>query len=131
MDQLNAEKILEQRAAENPKISLLLGHEVVSVNGSGCVESVTVRSRSTGEQKDLAAQGVFVWIGFKPNTEFLRGTVDLDPTGSIPTNADMSTSVPGLFAAGDVRSKAVRQVTTAVGDATIAADSALKFIESH
>jgi thioredoxin reductase (NADPH) len=131
MDHLNAEKILQKRALENPKIEISLNHEVVSVNGMGKVESVTVKDRKSGASRQLRADGVFVWIGLKPNTEFLRSKLDLDPYGSVVTDSEMATSVPGVFAAGDVRSKAVRQITTAVGDATTAAESALRYIESR
>jgi thioredoxin reductase (NADPH) len=130
MDRLNAEKILQKRARENPKIELSLNHEVVSINGERKVESVTVRDRKNGESRLLRADGVFIWIGLKPNTEFLGAKVALDTCGNVITDAEMGTSVRGVFAAGDVRSKTVRQITTAVGDATTAAESALHFIES-
>jgi thioredoxin reductase (NADPH) len=131
MDRLNAENILRQRASANPKISFLLGHEVLSIDGSQRVEAVTVRDRATGERKRLAADGVFIWIGFNPSTGFLEGSLELDGAGYIVTDSEMAASVPGVFAAGDVRSKSVRQVTTACGDATIAVESALRFIESR
>jgi thioredoxin reductase (NADPH) len=73
---------------------------------------------------------VFIWIGLQPNTGFLGEKVALDTCGNVITDAEMAASVPGIFAAGDVRSKTVRQITTAVGDATTAAESALHFIES-
>jgi thioredoxin reductase (NADPH) len=129
MDRLNAEKILQKRALENPKIELNLNHEVISINGERKVESVTVRDRKNGESRLWAADGVFIWIGLTPNTEFLGTKVALDPFGNVVTDAEMATSVPGVFAAGDVRAKTVRQITTAVGDATTAAESALHYIE--
>jgi thioredoxin reductase (NADPH) len=130
MDRLNAEKILQQRARENPKLSFLLNHRVVSINGERKVESVTVENRAGGARSDLKADGVFIWVGLKPNTEFLKGRLPLDSIGGIPVKPDMSTPIPGVFAAGDACSKTVRQVTTAVGDATVAAESALHFLES-
>jgi len=130
MDHLNAEKILQNRARENPKFSFFLNHRVVSINGTRKVESVTVTDNKTGESRDLGADGVFVWVGLKPNTEFLRGKIKLDPNGAVVTDSEMATSVPGVFAAGDVRSKTVRQISTAVGDATTAAESALRYLES-
>lgn len=129
MDRLNAEKILQNRAIANPKIGISLNHEVVSINGTGKVESVTVKDRTSGTSRQLRADGVFIWVGLKSNTEFLRSKVDLDAYGNVITDAEMATSVPGVFAAGDVRSKSVRQITTAVGDATTAAESALRYIE--
>jgi len=131
MDRLNAEKILQKRARENPKIEVFLSHEVVSINGTGKVESVTVRDRRSGESRQLRADGVFIWVGLKPNTDFLGTKINLDPWGAVITDAEMATSAPGVFAAGDVRSKTVRQITTAVGDATTAAESALRYIESR
>lgn len=130
MDHLNAEKILIQRALENSKFTFLLKHEVVSINGGQKVESVVVKDRETGNRKELRANGIFIWVGLKPNTEFLKGKIQLDDYGHIVTNAEMATSVPGVYAAGDVRAKSVRQITTAVGDGTIASESALKYIES-
>jgi thioredoxin reductase (NADPH) len=130
MDRLNAEKILQKRALENPKFSFFLNHRVVSIKGTGKVESVAVIDNKTGEPRDLRADGVFIWVGLKPNTEFLNGKVRLDVSGHIVTDSEMATSVPGVFAAGDVRSKTVRQITTAVGDATTAAESALRHLES-
>ncbi len=131
MDRLNAEKILQKRAAAEPKIEICLNHEVVSINGTGKVESVTVRDRRSGASRQLRADGVFIWVGLNPNTEILRSKVNLDPCGNVITDAEMATSVPGVFAAGDIRSKSVRQITTAVGDATTAAESALRYIESR
>lgn len=129
-DRLNAEKCLQNRARENPKISFFLSHRVISINGTKKVESVTVENREDGTRSDFRADGVFIWVGLKPNTEFLNGRLPLDPIGGILTDADMATKIPGVFAAGDVRAKTVRQVSTAVGDATVAAESALHYVES-
>ena len=130
MDHLNAEKILQERAHADPKFSFYLNHEVLSINGEQTVSSVTVRDRATEEKKELKADGVFIWVGLLPNTEFLREKIDLDEWGYILTNEEMETSAEGVYAAGDVRQKSIRQITTAVGDATVAAESALKFIET-
>lgn len=128
-DRLNAEKILQERARENPKFTFSLGHEVVSINGEQKVASVTIRDRSSGETKDVPAEGVFIWVGMLPNTGFLRGKVELNDWGYVVTDAEMQASVKGVFAVGDVREKRIRQITTAVSDGTIAAESALKAIE--
>ena len=130
MDHLNAEKILQKRAHGDPKFSFYLNHEVLSINGEQTVQSVIVKDRATGDEKTLKADGVFVWIGLMPNTDFVKNTVSLNDWGYIVTNTEMETSIPGVYAAGDVCEKSVRQISTAVGDATIAAVSALKFIES-
>ena len=130
MDKMNAEKILQDKALDNPKFTFYLGHEVLSINGDSKVRSVTVRDRKTGEKKDLPAERVFVWIGMIPNTGFLKGHVRLSPAGYILTDEDLRTSVSGVFAAGDAREKGIRQISTAVGDGTIAALSALHYIEN-
>lgn len=128
-DHLTAEKILQARALENPMFTFYLGHEVLSINGTQKVESVTVRDRKTGETKILPAEGVFIWVGLLPNTDFLKGHIELDEYGYVPVDPHMQTSVPGVFAAGDVCAKTVRQITTAVGDGTIAAQSAVHYLE--
>jgi len=130
LDHLNAEKILEKRARENPKFSFYLNHQVLSINGKEKVESVTVKDRATGDEKVLKADGVFIWVGLIPNTDFVEGKVDINKWGYVVTNEKMETSIPGVFAVGDVRDKEIRQISTAVGDGTIAAQSALKYIES-
>jgi thioredoxin reductase (NADPH) len=130
MDHLNAEKILQKRARENPKFSFHLGHELLSINGEQRVESVTIKDRKTGDQKTLNADGVFIWVGMNPNTDFLKDKLNLNQWGYIVTNEKMETSVAGVYAVGDVRDKSVRQITTAVNDGTIASESALKYLES-
>ena len=130
MDQLNAEKILQQKAREDPKFSFYLNHEVTSIVGDQTVKSVMIKNRSTGEQKELKTEGVFIYVGLLPNTNFLQGKLELNEWGYIVTNENMETSVSGVFAAGDVRDKTIRQITTAVGDGTIAAESALKYIDA-
>jgi thioredoxin reductase (NADPH) len=129
MEHLNAEKVLQERAEKNPKLSFLLNHEVVSINGDQKVESVTVKDRANGKEKELRTEGVFIWVGFLPNTGFLKGKLELSSSDYIVTGPEMETSVPGVFAAGDVRAKKVRQISTAVGDGTVAAESAIHFIE--
>jgi thioredoxin reductase (NADPH) len=130
MDHLNAERILQERAKSNPKFTFHLNHQVMSVNGSQKVESVTVKNRETEKTFDIPADGVFIWVGMHPNTEFLKSHVDLNDWGFIVAGEDCQTSLLGVYAVGDVREKKIRQITTAVADGTIAAEGALKFIES-
>ena len=130
MDHLNAEKILQNRAMENPKFTFHLNHEVTAINGTQKVESVTVKNRATQKSRDIPAAGVFIWIGMVPNTAFLDDQVDLNRWGFIKAGEDCKTSIPGVFAVGDVREKEIRQITTAVADGTIAAEGAFKYIES-
>jgi thioredoxin reductase (NADPH) len=129
MDRLNAEKILQTRAKENPKFSFYLNHRLLEIKGEKTVRSVLVENRQSGERKELIADGVFIWIGLNPNTEFLKGKVALNEWGYVVTDTEMQTSIPGVYAVGDMREKSVRQITTAVADGTIAAQSALKYLE--
>lgn len=129
MDRLNAEKILQKRAEDNPKFSFFLNHRLLEIRGEKTVQSVIVEDRKSSEQKELSADGVFIWIGLNPNTKFLKGKLTLNEWGYVITDAEMQTSVPGVYAVGDLRDKSVRQITTAVADGTIAAQSALKYLE--
>ena len=129
MPHLNAEKILEERARKDPKFKFFLNHMATSINGENQIESVTVKNRETNEEKALQAAGVFIYVGWDPKTEFLKGQVDLDKWGYVIAGEDTKTSVPGVFAAGDVREKSLRQITTAVSDGSVAAFMAEKYIE--
>lgn len=126
---MNAEEILQQRLQKNEKTSFLLNHMLTSINGDTTVNSITIKDRQTNEGKKLDVSGVFVYIGFLPNSKFLEGVVELDELGYIVTNEEMKTSVPGIYAAGDVRSKRIRQIDTACGEGTIAAISVRNYIK--
>ena len=126
---MNAEKILQERVQENEKTEFLLNHMLTSINGENLVSSVTVKNRQTDEEKKLELSGVFIYVGFLPNSKFLEGVAELDTSAYIITNENMETSVPGIYAVGDVRSKRVRQIDVACGEATIAAISALDYIK--
>jgi thioredoxin reductase (NADPH) len=130
-DQLRAGKLLQDRAMANDKIDFVWDSVVVAVEGKEKVESVKLRNIKTGRESNLDASGVFVAIGFKPNTSYLQGILDLDEKGSVVVDAGgmMKTSLSGVFAAGDVRHNSVRQVAAAVGDGTVAALSVENFIE--
>jgi len=129
MPQMNAEKILQERALNEPKFKFFLNHMVTSINGENRVESITMKSRETGEEKTIPAAGVFVYVGWNPMTHFLKGQVDLDKWGYIIAGEDTKTSLPGVFAAGDVRQKILRQITTATSDGTVAAFMAERYVE--
>lgn len=130
-DQLRATRILQERALENPKIEIMWDSVVASVNGSDAgVESVSIKNVKTGEIKELGVEGCFMWVGTVPNTAFLQGAVEVNRGGFVVVNARMETSVPGVFAAGDVRDTPLRQVATAVGDSAIAAAEAANYIET-
>jgi thioredoxin reductase (NADPH) len=118
---MNAAKILQERLQKNDKTTFLLNHALTSINGKNAVESVTVKSRQTGEEKTIKVAGVFIYAGFTPNSAFLKGVVELDENGYVKTDKKMQTSAKGIYAIGDIRSKEVRQIATACGDAVTAA----------
>ena len=128
-DQLRATKILQERAFANDKIEILWDSIVTKVDGLFGLDKVLVENVKTGETKNLAVEGCFIWVGILPNTGFLGDAVDVDDGGFIIADARMQTSVPGVFAVGDVRNTPLRQVATAVGDAAIAAVSAEHYVE--
>lgn len=128
-DKLRAEKIYQDQAFANPKIQFLLNHVVESVNGGSVFQGITVRSVSgSSQKKDLPVGGVFVYIGHIPNTKF----VDVEKTedGLIVANpCVLTTSVPGIYAAGDCRNTCLRQIATCVGDGALAAYNAGEYVE--
>jgi thioredoxin reductase (NADPH) len=129
-DQLRATKILQERALSNDKIEFLWDSVVTGFDGFFGVEKVRVKNVKTGEENVVDADGCFIWIGIVPNAGFVGDSVERDPWGFIKTDMKMATSVPGVFAAGDVRDTPLRQIATAVGDAAIAAFSAEHYIEN-
>jgi len=129
-DQLRATKILQERALANDKIEFLWDSAVTGLDGFFGLESVKVKNLKTQEERVIAADGCFIWIGIVPNAGFVGDSLEKDPWGFIVTDATMATSVPGVFAAGDVRNTPLRQIATAVGDAAIAAYSAEHYIEN-
>jgi thioredoxin reductase (NADPH) len=123
-DKLRASKHLQDRAFANKKISFIWDTEVNSINGSQKVESLTLKNAKTGKESTLEAEGVFVFVGMLPNSEHFKNQLKTDQRGYIITNEKMETGLPGVYAAGDVRSSPVKQLTTAAADGTIAAVSA-------
>lgn len=135
-DELRAAKSIQQKAFDNEKIDFMWNSVVEEIKGDGIVESMIVKDTKTGELREVVADeedgtfGIFVFIGFKPHSELFDGKVEMD-RGYILTDADMKTNVPGVFAAGDVRAKSLRQVVTAASDGAIAAVQAGKYVEEH
>ena len=131
-DELRSSKLLQQRLFANPKIEVIWNAVVERVEGDeqGLVKSLALRNVMTGEASELAVTGMFVFIGFRPNTGIIDAHVDHDDMGYLRTDENMQTNLRGLFAAGDVRSQLTRQVTTAVGDATTAAIAAEKYLKA-
>src|SRR5690625_4919302 len=129
-DELRAQKILQQRAFSNEKIEFIWDTVPEKINGeNGKVSSVTLRNVKTDETYDHQIDGVFVYIGMDPLSEPFKNLGIVDEEGYIPTDENMATKVKGVFAAGDIRVKDLRQIVTATGDGSIAAESALAYID--
>lgn len=129
-DQLRAQKILQERAFANEKMDFIWDTVVEKINGeNGKVSSVSLRNVKTDERYDHPIDGVFIYIGMVPLSEPFKSLGIVDNEGYIPTNENMETKIPGIFAAGDIRVKELRQIVTATGDGSIAAESAQKYVE--
>lgn len=135
-DELRAAKSIQEKAFKNDKIEFMWDSVVEEIKGDGIVESMVVKNVKTGELTEVTADeedgtfGIFVFIGYKPQSALFEGKVDME-RGYILTDADMKTNIPGVFAAGDIRAKSLRQVVTAAADGAIAAVQAGKYIEEH
>ena len=129
-DELRAQKILQDRAFANEKIDFIWNSTVKQVNGKdGKISSVTLVSTVDGTETEFETEGMFVYIGMDPLTAPFKNLGILDEHGYVVTNENMETSVPGIYAAGDVRQKMLRQVVTATGDGSIAAQTCQKYLE--
>jgi thioredoxin reductase (NADPH) len=129
-NELRAQKILQERAFDNEKVDFIWNHTVKEINDKdGKVGSVTLVSTENGEEANFQADGVFIYIGMLPLTKPFANLGILNSEGYIETNEQMETKVPGIFAAGDVREKQLRQIVTATGDGSIAAQTAQHYIE--
>jgi len=127
-DQLRATPILQEKAFAEAKIDFLWHTVVEAIEGKDSVERLKLHNLKTGERSTLSVAGIFVSIGLKPNTDYLKSIVPLDDLGLIITNEKMETEVAGIFAAGDIRHNSIRQVIAASGDGAIAAIQAKEFI---
>jgi thioredoxin reductase (NADPH) len=127
--EFRASKLLQERLFANPKIEVIWNKRVREFKGGPAgLQSVELLDMLTGEHSSLAATGAFIFIGFRPNTGLVKQHAEHDPNGYLVTDDRMMTSIPGLFAAGDVRAQLTRQITTAVGDATTAAIAVEKYL---
>ena len=117
-----------EEARSNPKISFLMESVITRFFGNEKLESVDIKNLETGEIRNFKTDGAFIFIGYVPNTEFLKGKVSLNQWGEIIVDSNMSTNIEGVYAAGDSTAKKYRQVTTAVGDGTVAALAASTYI---
>ncbi len=127
--ELRASKIMQQRVLNHPKISVIWDTVLTDVLGSDAVSGVRLKHLKTGQERDLAAGGVFYAIGFTPNTAIFKGQLEMDDMGYLITKSDMThTSLPGVFACGDVQDKKYRQAITAAGSGCMAAIDCERFL---
>ena len=133
-DRLTANKLLQDKVMMTPTMDVLLNREVVEFrpkdDGSGKLGAVVLKDRETGDTEELHPAGAFVFIGLDPNTGFVKGSVDLDNRGLIVTDMGLQTSMPGVFAAGDVRSGSTKQLASAVGEGAAAAIGIRMYLEA-
>ena len=127
-DRLRASPILQERAFSNSKFKFLWSHVVEEIVGNGVATAVRVKDLKNDNVYDYPTSGVFIYVGFQSNSDFLKGGVPLDGAGHIYTDINMATDVPGVYAAGDIRVSSYRQLGTAVGDGITAALSAYRYI---
>jgi len=130
-DALRASKIMQERATGNPKIHFVWDSTIKEITGDDKVTGVQLHNLKSGKDSHVNAEGVFVAIGYEPNTGFLKGKVELDSQGYVVTRKDTETSIPGVFAAGDVRDHKYRQAVTAAADGCMAAIDADRFLAEH
>ena len=130
-DQFRAAKSIAEKAMENEKIDIMWDTVPEEIYGDGIVEGIKLRNVKTNEVTDFRTDGVFMFVGTKPISDFAKGVVEMDQKGYIMADEEMRTSIEGIFAAGDVRVKSLRQVVTAAADGAIAAVNAEKYIEKN
>lgn len=130
-EEFRAAKSIVEKAMSNDKVNIIWNTVVEEIYGDGIVEGIKLKNVKTGEVTDFRTDGVFMFVGTKPISEFAKGVVEMDQKGYIKADEEMRTSVEGIFAAGDVRIKSLRQVITAASDGAIAAVNAEKYIEKN
>jgi thioredoxin reductase (NADPH) len=127
-DELRAVGIVRERILAEPRVEILWDTTIDAIEGDVFVERLMLNNVKTGEKSMLEVSGLFVSIGFKPDTEYLKGILSLDPVGHIITNEKMETEIPGIFATGDIRLNSARQAITAAGDGATAAIYAQRYL---
>jgi thioredoxin reductase (NADPH) len=127
---LRADKVLQEKAASNPKIFVKLNSVIEEIKGDEKVRSLKLIDTLSNKKSSINVDGVFIYAGLKPSTEFLKDIIKLDDTGHILTDEKLATNIPGIFAAGDVRTKKLRQVVTSVADGAIAVNSVKEYLEN-
>ncbi|MDR2301366.1 MAG: thioredoxin-disulfide reductase [Deltaproteobacteria bacterium] len=128
-DEFRAHRLVQDRLDKNPKIQKHLSHEVHDIKGTDGVEGLVLKDKKTGATKDLDVPGVFLFIGSAPHSGFLPPEIEKAPGGWIVTDRALKTSVPGIFAAGDVRDTELRQIVTAAADGALAAMGAYEYLQ--
>jgi thioredoxin reductase (NADPH) len=129
-EELRACRLLRERARANDKLTFRFNTVVKAIEGNGEVQRVQLEDVKTGERSPMDVIGAFIFIGLTPNTQFLNGLVPLNEKGQIVTDLNMQTSVPGIFAAGDVRAESSRQLVSAAGDGATAALAAVRYLRT-
>lgn len=127
-DYFKGEKAMIDEVMNNPKIEVMFNWDLVNVEGEDFVNKALIKNTKTGEEKEIELSAVFGYIGTEPKTDLFKDYIRLTPQGYIPTDESMQTNIKGVYAAGDVREKQFRQITTATADGTIAALNAEKYI---
>jgi thioredoxin reductase (NADPH) len=130
-DHFQAEPVTAAEALQSLKIEVIWNSEPRGFVGENQLEKLRIENVKTKEVRELATDGVFIFVGYTPRTDLVKGLVKLNQWGYVETQEDMSTEVPGVYVAGDIRSKRFRQITTAVADGTIAALAVQKFLKDH
>jgi len=128
-DHFQAQPWIVEEARKNDKINFLMAQDIIEFAGDDQLKTVIVASKETGERTKIPAEGCFIFIGYIPNTAVFKGILDMNDQGELLTDRQMRTNVDGVFAAGDLREKRYRQITTSVADGTIAALSAIEFLQ--
>lgn len=130
-DNLRAAQILQDSLKALPNVEILYSHTVSAIEGEDMVENLVIKDGKTGEEKNLAVNGVFIAVGIHPDTEICRELVACDESGYVLAGEDTATSIPGIYAAGDIRKKPLRQIITAVADGANAASAAGTYLAEH
>ena len=130
-DALRGTKIYQERVLSNPKIKMLWNSVVQEIKGDSIVRSIVVKNVKTGEVNEFDTEGVFLFVGVSPRTQFLKNLITFDEAGYIVTDENCETSIKGIFAAGDCRKRLLRQIATAVGDGATAAFATEKYLEER
>jgi thioredoxin reductase (NADPH) len=130
-DALRGTKIYQERVLSNPKIKMLWNSVVQKIKGDSIVRSIVIKNVKTGEINEFNAEGVFLFVGVSPRTQFLKNLITSDEAGYIVTDENCETSIKGIFAAGDCRKRLLRQIATAVGDGATAAFATEKYLEER